>query len=577
MKHVALDLDVDFAHKRLDGSVTLALDGSAPQVILDTRDLTIAAAEASIDGETFASTQFKLGEPDAALGAPLTVTLPSGATHVRVRYSTAPGAMGLQWLEPAQTAGKKHPYLYSQSEAIQARSWIPLQDTPSVRAAYSAVIRTPPDLVAVMSAENHPDAPRDGEYEFEMPQAIPSYLIAIAVGDIAFQSMSDRTGVYAEPSVVAAAAHEFADTEKMMQAVESMFGPYRWGRYDILVMPPSFPFGGMENPRLTFATPTLLAGDRSLVGVIAHELAHSWSGNLVTNATWRDFWLNEGFTVYLENRIQAAVFGPERAAMEAAIEVTTLKEEMADLPPGDQVLHINLDGRDPDEAFTEVPYAKGMLFLMTLEKAVGREKWDPFLRGYFDHFAFQSITTADFLAYLKANLPEAANAVDLVEWTERPGIPADAAYPVSDAFTKVDQAKRRWLAGEIEAADLPYESWSTQERLHLLTGLPEDLPAPRMAELDKAFRLTESHNAEIIARWLQESIKRGYEPPAVDARLNEFLVEVGRRKFLEPLYKALIKTDNGKALAEKIYQRARPGYHPMAQATVDQILGVKGD
>ncbi len=577
VKHVRLDLDVDFEAKRLDGSVTLALDGWAPTLVLDTRDLEIRSAETSADGGSFAAAVHRVGAVDPVLGAPLTIELPAGGAYVRVRYATSPAAMGLQWLEPAQTAGKRRPYLYSQSQAIQARSWIPLQDTPGVRAPYSAVIRTPADLVAVMSAENHPDAPRDGEYEFEMPQAIPSYLIALAVGDIAFQSMSERTGVYAEPGVVEAAAKEFADTERMMQAIEPLFGPYRWGRYDILVLPPSFPFGGMENPRLTFATPTLLAGDRSLVGVIAHELAHSWSGNLVTNASWSDFWLNEGFTVYLENRIQEEVFGPDRSAMESALEVTHLEEEMADLPDADQILHVDLDGRDPDEGFTLVPYVKGMLLLRTLENAVGRERWDPFLREYFDRFAFRSITTADFLRYLRAELPDAAEAVDLAEWTERPGIPADAARPASDALSKVDAARAGWLAGEIPAAELPFADWSTQERLQLLTGLPESVTPHQMAALDAAFELTSSSNAEVIARWLQESIEHGYTPAAVESRTQEFLVEVGRRKFLEPLYKALIKTDPGKARAQRIYQQARPGYHPIAQATIDQILGVKGE
>jgi leukotriene-A4 hydrolase len=568
--HVGLELDVDFQSHQLKGSATLALDGTAESLVVDTRDLEIGGTEVSTDGETFSPAEFEIGESDPVMGAPLTIQLIDGASHVRIRYATSPGASGLQWLEPAQTAGGASPYLYSQSQAIHARSWIPLQDTPSVRATYSAVIRTPPGLLAVMSASNEPDAERTGEYHFEMPQAIPAYLIALAVGDIAFEAMSDRTGVYAEPSVVASAAKEFADTERMMQAVESMFGPYRWGRYDILVLPPSFPFGGMENPRLTFATPTLIAGDGSLVGVIAHELAHSWSGNLVTNATWRDFWLNEGFTVYLENRIQEAVFGTDRSAMEASLEVTGLREEMASLPEADEVLHVDLSGRDPDEGFTLVPYVKGMLLLRTMEAAVGRERWDPFLRGYFDHFAFQSITTADFVAYLKANLPEAAAAVDLDEWIEQPGLPSDVVLPQSDALAQVEQARESWLSGGVPAADLPMSNWSTQESLHFLSTMPDSVASERMAELDAAFDLTQAQNAEIIARWLQESIERGYEPAFV--RLEPFLTSVGRRKFLSPLYEALVKTPAGKERAVAIYEKARPGYHPIAQATIDQVL-----
>ena len=568
--HVALNLDVDFGGRRLVGTATLELNGTAAAVILDTRDLEILAAETSPDGETFAPTAFQLGASDPIFGAPLTVSLTPGTSHVRVRYATSPQASGLQWLEPAQTAGGNEPYLFSQSQAIHARSWIPLQDTPSVRAPYSAVIRTPPALVAVMSAGNNPEAPRTGEYRFEMPQAIPSYLIALAVGDISFQAMSERTGIYAEPSVVAAAANEFADTEKMMQAVESMFGPYRWGRYDILVLPPSFPFGGMENPRLTFATPTLIAGDRSLVGVIAHELAHSWSGNLVTNATWSDFWLNEGFTVYLENRIQEAVFGVGRAVMEASLEVTSLREEMATMPEANQILHVDLAGRDPDDGFTQVPYVKGMLLLRTLEAAVGRERWDSFLCGYFDHFAFQSITTADFLAYLRENLPDAADAADLEQWTEKPGLPEGLVEPQSDALTLVDDARIAWLAGELRTHEIPMKGWSTQETLHFLTTMPAELSVERMDALDAAFGLTKAQNAEIISRWLRESVNRGYQPAY--GRLEPFLTSVGRRKFLDPLYSALAATPDGKKLALAIYAKARPGYHPIAQATVDKIL-----
>lgn len=578
--HIALDWTVDFETKTISGSATLTLEaanGAAPEaIVLDTRDLTIRAAAASLDGDRFTATEFELGETDSTLGTPLTVKLPNGVTHVRIEYLSSPEATGLQWLEPAMTAGKQHPYLFSQSQAIHARSWIPLQDTPGVRVTYEATVRTPPELVAVMSAEMlDREAGRTGEYRFEMPQPIPSYLIALAVGDIDFRPVGERAGVYAEPSVVEAAASEFEDLEAMMQAAERLFGPYRWGRYDVLVLPPSFPFGGMENPRLTFATPTLLAGDKSLVSVIAHELAHSWSGNLVTNATWRDFWLNEGFTVYLENRIQEEVFGPARSDMEAALEVQDLEAEMEDLEPRDEILHVDLAGRDPDEGFTLVPYVKGMLLLRTLEAAVGRERFDEFLRGYFDHFAFQSITTEDFRNYLEAALPAAVEAVPVEAWIEEPGLPDGAVRPESDAFEQVAAVRDQWIGGEIAASALPWNDWTTQEKLRMLSTLPDSLGADRMAELDQAFALTASRNAEIIHRWLLESTERGYEP--AEPRVEEFLIEVGRRKFLKPLYEALAETEEGKQRAVAIYEKARPGYHPIAQATVDQILGVSGD
>ncbi len=574
VKHVGLDLDVDFESGKLRGSAALQLEGAADRLVLDTKTLTIERVETSSGGGSFRETSFELGDADPVLGAPLTIRL-DGADRVRVHYATDPGATGLQWLEPHQTAGKKSPFLFTQSQAIHARTWIPLQDTPAVRATYSATIRTPQDVLAVMSAEMESGAGRSGEYRFEMPQAIPSYLIALAVGDLVFEPMSERTGIYAEPSVAKAAAAEFEDTESMMKAVEKLYGPYRWGRYDILVLPPSFPFGGMENPRLTFVTPTVIAGDKSLVNLIAHELAHSWSGNLVSNATWRDFWLNEGFTMYLEERIQELVYGPERAAMETVLEIEGLKEEMASLDDRDEILHVDLAGRDPDEGFTGVPYVKGAMFLRTVEKLVGREAFDPFLRNYFDEFAFQSITTADFADYLQANLlharPAVAKKIDIEEWIEKPGLPERRHEPVSDAFEKIEAHAAEWLEGAVSAEALPTGGWTTQHWLHFLRTLPDELAAGRMAELDRAFRLTASGNSEILCQWLIMSVRNDYA--AADPATAKFLTAVGRRKFLKPLYEELAKTERGKQRGLEIYRAARPGYHPIASNTIDAILG----
>ena len=578
VRHVALDLTVDFGRKVLAGSATLDVErdsagGSAP-LVLDTRALDVSRVEASTDGTRFAAAEFAVGQPDAILGAPLTIQLPPAARRVRVHYATSPGASGLQWLEPAQTAGRRHPFMFTQSQAIHARSWIPLQDTPQVRVTYEARVRTPRGLLAVMSAENDPRAARDGDYSFRMTRPIPAYLIALAVGDLSFRAMGRRTGVYAEPSVVAKAAWEFADTERMIEATERIYGPYRWGRYDLLVLPPSFPYGGMENPRLTFATPTVIAGDRSLVSLVAHELAHSWSGNLVTNATWRDFWLNEGFTTYIERRIIEAVYGRERAEMEAALGRRTVEEEMETLDERDEILHVDLRGRDPDAGSTEVPYEKGALFLRHLEETFGRARFDQFLRAYFDHFAFQSITTEDFLAYLQANLldrfPREAARVNVEEWVERPGLPASAPRPSAEAFTRVEAQARRWAEGGTPAARLNTARWSTQEWLHFLKSLPEDLSADRMAELDRAFRLTRTGNSEVAFQWLMMSIRARYE--AAYPRLEEFLTTVGRRKFIRPLYQELVKTPEGRERAQAIYRRARSGYHPIAASSIDEIL-----
>lgn len=578
IRHVDLDWTVLFEQKVLRGTATLGFERSAAgqnaPLILDTRDLRIEKIEASSDGNFFTAAKFTLGTADKILGAPLTIELPANAVSVRIHYSTSPAASGLQWLAPEQTAGKKTPFMFSQAQAIHARSFIPLQDSPQVRVTYSARVRTPKNLLAVMSAEgNLQTAARAGDYRFRMTRAIPPYLIAIAVGDLQFRPLGRRAGVYAEPSVVQKAAREFSDTEKMIAVTEKIYGAYRWGRYDILVLPPSFPFGGMENPMLTFATPTILAGDKSLVSLVAHELAHSWSGNLVTNATWRDFWLNEGFTTYLERRIIEALYGKPRREMEATLGRRGLEEEMAEMQARDQILHVDLKGRDPDEGFTGVPYEKGALFLRWLEETIGREKFDKFVRGYFDHFAFQSITTETFVDYLNKNLlaanPQVSRAA-VEEWIYQAGLPKQAPQPVSDSFTRVAEQAKIWYAGKTSLNSIPIRAWTTQEWLHFLKSMPAGLDAKRMAELDKAFNFTRAGNSEIAFQWLMMAIKNNYAPAY--PRLEEFLTTVGRRKFVRPLFAELAKTPEGIKRARAIYAKARPGYHPITQASVDAIL-----
>ena len=574
---VDLDLHVHFDLKTIGGIAVLGitqLDPGAGVVVLDTRRLLIDKAEVSETASHWQDAKFELGKEDSILGSPLTVHVQPSSRFVRITYSTTAGASGLQWLTPQQTAGKKLPFVYSQSQAIHARSWIPLQDTPSVRVTYAARVRTPRDLVAVMSASNSQAAFKIGDFTFQLGNPIPSYLIALAVGDIGFKSAGRRSGVYAEPSVVEGAAKEFEDMGKMLDATEDLFGPYRWDRYDVLVLPPSFPFGGMENPRLTFATPTILTGDKSLVSLVAHEMAHSWSGNLVTNATWSDFWLNEGYTVYIERRILEQIYGKDRAEMEAALGRQELEEEMSHLAPRDQILHIDLTGRDPDDGATSVPYEKGYLFLLQLEKTFGRERFDNYLRSYFDRYSFQSITTETALAYLKQTLfdpsPELAKQIPLDQWINQPGLPASAPRVHSKLFDVVDAEAVKWNAGSKDIAVFP---WSTQEWLRFLHQMPPSLGAAGMKRIDDEYHLTKSGNDEILAQWLLMAVKFKYDP--ANEKLAEFLKTVGRRKYIKPLYEELVKTADGRERAVRIYKDARPGYHPIAQSTVDAILNLK--
>jgi aminopeptidase N len=568
--HLDLDLTLDFARHVAYGKVTHVLerrDATAP-FLLDSDGLRLTTI-ADQDGNELTCTP--AATPDPVRGTRLQIDLLPGTKRVTITYSTSPDAEAMQWLAPEQTNGGSKPFLFTQGQAILTRSWIPLQDSPGVRITWSARIHAPAGLVPVMSADQRG---RDGDsYTFAMGKAVPPYLVALACGDLVSRDISARCAVWAEPKTIDLAARELSDMEKMVAACEQLFGPYRWGRYDVLVLPPSFPFGGMENPCLTFATPTVIAGDRSLVSLVAHELAHSWSGNLVTNATWNDFWLNEGFTVYLENRIMEHVYGKDRAAMEVVLGMQGLAEEMKTLPLPDQVLHIDLSGRNPDDGMTGVPYEKGAAFLRRIEQIVGRPAMDAFLRQWFDEHAFRSVTTATFLAFLDQQLlrdhPERRAQIDIDRWVQAAGLPTDAPVPESTLFAAVDAELANWRGGTT-AKVLHTDGWVTQQWLRFLSGL--GAPAPeRLAELDDSFAFTRSGNSEILSAWLALATRNGYH--AVDRRLDLFLMTVGRRKFLKPLYEAVVAGEDGKARALAIYRKARPRYHAVSQRTLDAMLG----
>jgi leukotriene-A4 hydrolase len=579
VQHLALALTVDFAAHILSGSATwqLAEPSAATEVVFDTRGLIIESVEALDASGAASPAGFTLdGTADPVLGQALSVALKPATTAVRIHYRTDPTAAALQWLAPEQTAGTQ-PFLFTQSQAILARTWLPCQDSPGIRFTYEAAVRVPAHLLALMSAGNPQQLSASGEYHFRMAQPIPAYLMALAVGDLAFAPLSGRTGIYAEPATLPVATHEFADLEKMVAAAEELYGPYRWERYDLLVLPPSFPFGGMENPSLTFVTPTILAGDRSLTSLVAHELAHSWSGNLVTNATWNDFWLNEGFTVYFERRIMEHLYGAEYADMlqvlgRAALHHTI--EEIGVASP-DTHLHLALAGRDPDEGLTEIAYEKGCALLLTLESLVGRPRLDGFIKEYFARFSFQAMDTATFLHYLRAELldhePGLEAKLNLAAWVDGPGRPANAPAVSSRRFEAVDQTLTQLQGGTAPAALHPgTAAWSSHEWVHFLHGLPPTLSAEQLAALDATFHFTASGNAEILAAWFPHTLRAGYA--AAEPALEKFLLHVGRRKFIVPLYRALLATPGGHARARAVYAKARPNYHSVATGTIDALL-----
>ena len=574
---LGLDLQVDFAKHQLAGTATLSLawaDKDQRDLVLDTRDLSIASVEARNGSRKWRAVDFELAPRDERFGSKLTITLPRQYEQVRIAYATSPQASGLQWLAPTMTAGGKA-FMFSQSQAIHARSWVPLQDTQSVRYTYTARVRTPADMMALMSADNDPAAPRDGDYTFKMPQPISSYLMAIAAGDLVFKPISARAGVWAEPATVDKAVKEFEDTEKMIAVTEGLYGPYRWERYDLLILPPSFPFGGMENPRISFITPTVIAGDKSLVSLIAHELAHSWSGNLVTNASWKDMWLNEGFTSYVENRIVEALYGKERADMEFVNSRNGLKADLADIPAEQQVLMLPpRTGSDPEDALGSIAYDKGAWFLQFLELRYGRAAFDPFLRSWFDTHAFQSVSSEQFVAFLRSELmakqPGAVTEAELTEWLSAPGIPSFAPQTVSPRFDAVDAVREAWVKRRTAARELKTAEWTTQEWVYFLEGLPKEVAPERLVELDQTFRFTGTANGEIAQRWYPLTVRSEY----FEARpaMSLFLRKIGRRKLIMPTYEALVQTADGLVFASQIYLMAKPGYHPITSASVEALL-----
>ena len=575
MTHLSLNLDVNFDEKVLDGTATIdftVIDPTAHILQLDTKDLTIRSVQGLASDGQWVAIDYTLANKDEVLGTMLAIPFSKDMNKVRIDYRTSPAAEGLQWLSPEQTAGKKKPYLFSQAQALNARTMAPVQDTPAVRITYDATLRVPDGLRPLMSAEQG-EKDENGEYHFKMPQPIPSYLIAIAVGDIKFKAINDHIGVYAEDYILDAAAEEFSETPLMEEANTKLYGPYLWGRYDLIVLPPSFPFGGMENPRLSFMTPTLIAGDKSLTNVVAHELAHSWSGNLVTNSSWRDAWLNEGFTSYVENRVMEDLYGEERAVMEQYLALEDLKRDIANAKRP-ELTHLKLpaDMAHPDEAFTQVTYVKGQFFLIFLEERFGREAFDPFLKKYFNHFAFQSITTEDFIKYLHDELhvknPDALTTEELKAWVYGPGIPDTAKDPKSTAFAKVDAARTAWLAGGT-AGDT--SAWSTHEWLHFLNNMPDGLTKAQLKKLDDDFKFNGHQNAEIAFAWYMQAIKANYSN--VDTELEKFLMSVGRGKFIYRLYGALVNLNqDARSWAKEVYAKARPGYHPIAQRRIDAIF-----
>lgn len=574
--HIALDLDVDFDARRIGGTATLDLvrKPDARQVVLDDNGLEIRTIK---DGSGNVL-PFTVGSRDPNLGAPLAIGLRPDTKRIVISYRSAPDAGALLWLRPEQTAGKKAPFLFSQGESIENRSWIPTQDSPGIRQSWEATIHVPAGMTAVMSAPRaEQPITQGGEsvFSFRMSHSVAPYMIAIAVGDLDFRSLGPRTGVWSEPATIDAAARELSDTEKMVAAAEKLYGPYRWGRYDVIVLPPSYPLGGMENPNMTFLTPTFIAGDKSLVSLVAHELSHSWSGNLATNATWNDFWLNEGMTTYAERRVIEELYGRKVADEQIALGIDALDKAVAENggPSGpDTRLHLDLKGRHPNDGLSDIAYEKGAAFLRTIEAVVGRDRFDAWLKGWFERHAFQPVTSAMFLADLRQNLAKGDKSLEnklmLDRWVYDPGVPPNMARPPADTFAEQDQAASAFSSGG--EAPQAWAQWTTDERLRFLNRLPRKLPKGRLDALQAAFDLNDSSNMEVRFAWLDLAVGNRYDP-AIPS-LEQFLTSQGRGKFVRPLIQALAKDRQwGRSIAARIYGEARPLYHPLVTRDLDKL------
>ena len=568
---LSLKLRVNFDSQELSGSATWFVHAKegVDELALDIRSIEVK--EVLVDG---VKTSFKLGKEHPVYGQGLYIPITGDVEIVEVRYKTLPTAEALQWMSGEQTSGGK-PFLYTQSQAILARSWVPCMDLPANRFTYSAAIYCEAPFRPLMSAENPREADEKGWYHFAMREPIPSYLLALAAGELEYRAYDDRCGVFAEPVVMEIAYKELVDLPKMMEAAEALYGPYSWGQYDVLFLPSSFPFGGMENPRLTFATPTILAGDGSLVSLVAHELAHSWSGNLVTNRTWNDFWLNEGFTVYFEQRIMESVYGKEYADMLRVLGYQDLKETLLEMGPNnpDACLYLELDGRDPDEGMSDIAYEKGRFFLEHIEHIVGRERFDAFLKTYFAKHAFQTMTTAGFIDYLKANLlnqnPSYLKQANIDAWVYKPGLPEGFVPPQAVAFDEVDKLSPKLMAGKQDAINATAR-WTTHHWLHFIRGIEAPADTAQLRTLETVFKFSRA-NAEIANAWLVLAVQSDWQ--AMTPTIDEFLTVVGRRKFLTPLYGAMNQAGpHWKQTAQDIYAKARKGYHAVSVHSLDEML-----
>ncbi|XP_051156421.1 leukotriene A-4 hydrolase isoform X2 [Leptopilina boulardi] len=585
--HHHLKLTVNFEKNTLKGHVILDAERknkTADSLILDVRNITLLSITNEKDNSKL---DYSVGET-VSFGSKLNIKLPTesecedGKTRykIKIEYETSSKATALQWLDPKQTSGKKYPYLFSQCQAIHARSMIPCQDTPSIKSTYSAEITTPNWATTLMSAL-HDGVENVGNdmklSKFHQPVPIPSYLIAIAVGDLVSKKVGPRSSVWSERELIEQSAFEFSETDTMLRTAEEICGPYVWGVYDLLVLPPSFAFGGMENPCITFVTPTLLAGDRSLASVIAHEISHSWTGNLVTNANFEHFWLNEGFTMFIEYKIDGRMFGEKQRQFNALMGLSELRDAIKSLSKTPELtkLVINLDGIDPDDAFSTVPYMKGHTFLYYLEELLGGpQDFEAFLRDYFKTFKYRSIVTSDWKNYLYkyfSNKTQILDSVDWDSWLNKPGMPPVIPNYNKDLLNACIELAEKWINWDEKTA-VPFEksdvnNLSASQREQFITVLFENnatLSIKKLEKMQEIYDFDSVQNCDIKFIWIRLALKSRWEPKVTEAL--DFVSKYGRMKYLRPIYRDLYEW-------KEMRQRAIDNY----LKTKDQMMFVTAE
>ncbi|KAF0692479.1 Aste57867_16449 [Aphanomyces stellatus] len=591
IKSTAIDLQLtaDFDRHVFHGYVDITatvIGAGATEFVLDTRALYIQ--KATIDGEHVLTTQ----KEDEVFGTALHLPLPAAARAVgtsftaRIYYETTPDSTAIQWLPKEQTADKTHPYLFTQSEAIHARALLPCQDAPSVTTVYKAAITVPTWATCLMSAVASADPQATAAkttFFYEQNVAVPSYLIAIVVGRLESREIGPRSRVWSEPSQVDAVAYEFAQTEDFLKNAEQIMGQeYVWGRYDLVSLPPSFPFGGMENPCLTFATPTLIAGDRSLADVIAHEIAHSWTGNLITNQTWEHFWLNEGWTMWLQRKIMAKIYTDLHFdfdsiigwnALQHSIDAYGADHEFTKLVP-------TLDGCDPDDSFSSVPYEKGFNLLYYLSKLVGDDAFEVFAKAYVQQFKYKTVTSdefkAFFLGHFQSTKATELATIDWHAWFYAPGMPKRPAFDTTISAAS-EALATRWStgAGPFDAKDV--DGWTSSQYVVMLERLLEIcvernhfLDAAALTHLGDVYKLTHTKNSEVRMRFQTLCVRA--EHAAILPQVEAFLKEQGRMKYVRPLYRDLYKSKFGADAARRIFGQTKDNYHPIARKMIAKDL-----